>query len=726
MGVPVATRQAAVAQRADPQRSPPHLGSKAAACSQTSSIAHLQRTVGNRAISRVMQSRTHSPSGTIQPKLTVSHPEDESEREADRVAAQVMRMPAPNSYVTSHHTQPTIQRVCTECEDRLQRQPVVTLRRWPAQISRKCKKCEEKPELPSNEPEAEKVLVQAKRESGNPSEASSDLRSYLAGSRRGGQRLSDSTRAYFEPRFGHDFGRVRVHTDSRAQQASAEIGARAFTVGSNVYFGQGQYRPGSSTGDHLLGHELTHIVQQSSALEASNAMQRLQRQLAPAEPEEQGSNSDEVLCEGAEFPPAVVWFSDPMLERIRADKALMTFGSDGEPVALVQQALVAWGCDEDLGHLLPKFGVDGSFRSETRTAVETFQGRQGIEDDGIVGPITMAELDRFIPGGTPTCPSETEAVPQSDNVATLASGFEGAESESACNTQCQDEDVSLEHDPLPTPDWDVRFVHGSTMAEVFKRPEVARTNPTASPHEVLGLTVPVEPINTWRDAVTKTKLGKKLGPQCFECVVEWNLITPTVRSFVATDWAFTPEIGLWHGGPDDSCPTSPQGVMKRTPVVFAITPEALQRITFAEMEHFLDFAFAFHLVSARYLATMRRLISGRTHLRGRDQDECEAKTFLFILLHTDFIPPFLMGMAHDLHFLKTFTPSQTVRDDGRDHRVAETDPPKNRKAHRPVPRFNCFFHRNLTTESFPRVPGPGTQEVIKDLNTPPFHPWHVL
>jgi len=440
------------------------------------------------------------------------------------------------------------------------------------------------------------------------------------------------------------------------------------------------------------------------------------------------ASSDDALCEGAEFPPAAVWFSDPMLARIRADKALMRFGSNGEPVALVQQAVVAWGCDEGLGHLLPKFGVDGLFRSETRAAVKTFQGRQGIKDDGIVGPITMAELDRFIPGGLPPCPSGTEAVKQSGNVSTLATGFEGAESPSACKptSTCQDEEVSLEHDELAIPKWDVQFVHGSKMEEVFKRPEVARTNPTLSPQDVLGLTVPVESIDTWRDAATKTKLGKKIGPQCFECVVEWNLITPTVRSFVATDWAFTPEIGLWHGGLDDSCPTSPQGVMKRTPVVLAITPDALLRITFAEMEHFQDFAFAFHLVSARYLATMRRLISGRTHLRGRNIDECETKTFSFILFHTDFIPPFLMGMAHDVHFVKTFMPSKTVRDDGHDHSVAVVDPPKNLKAKRPEPRFNCFFHRNPTAASFPRVPGPVTQEVIKDLDTPPFRPWHVL
>lgn len=342
----------------------------------------------------------------IQPKLMVGQPDDPYEREADRVADQVMRMGEPQFDLTLRYIQPTIQRICTGCKDEVQRQSIMTLRRSPAQISRKCAKCEEKAALPSNELKEKNVLVRAKRESVNPSEASSDLRSYLASSRGGGQRLSDSTRAYFEPRFGRDFGHVRVHTDSRAHQASDEIGARAFTSGSNVYFARGQYQPGSSTGDRLLGHELMHVVQQGFATE--NTMQKLQRQPTPTAPEERESDSDEALCEVAEFPPAAVWFSDPMLARIRAHKALMAFGSNGEPVALVQQALVAWGCDEGLGNVLPKFGVDGLFRSETRAAVKTFQGRQGIKDDGIVGPITMGELDRFIPGGLPPCPAETE------------------------------------------------------------------------------------------------------------------------------------------------------------------------------------------------------------------------------------------------------------------------------------------------------------------------------
>jgi hypothetical protein len=77
-----------------------------------------------------------------------------------------------------------------------------------------------------------------------------------------GRPLDAATRAFFEPRFGHDFGRVRVHTDSRAAAAAGAIDALAYTVGQDVVFGSGMYAPGTSAGQRLLAHELTHVVQQ--------------------------------------------------------------------------------------------------------------------------------------------------------------------------------------------------------------------------------------------------------------------------------------------------------------------------------------------------------------------------------------------------------------------------------------------------------------------------------
>lgn len=80
-----------------------------------------------------------------------------------------------------------------------------------------------------------------------------------------GRPLDSATRARFEPRFGFDFSRVRVHADEHAHDSTREVGAIAYTVGHDVAFSSGQYRPGTSSGDALLAHELAHVVQQRGA-----------------------------------------------------------------------------------------------------------------------------------------------------------------------------------------------------------------------------------------------------------------------------------------------------------------------------------------------------------------------------------------------------------------------------------------------------------------------------
>jgi hypothetical protein len=82
--------------------------------------------------------------------------------------------------------------------------------------------------------------------------------------RSSGQPLDTSTRGFMEPRFGHDFSHVRVHTDGRAVKSASALGARAYTVGADIVFGQSQYAPETKQGEHLLAHELAHVVQQQS------------------------------------------------------------------------------------------------------------------------------------------------------------------------------------------------------------------------------------------------------------------------------------------------------------------------------------------------------------------------------------------------------------------------------------------------------------------------------
>lgn len=77
-----------------------------------------------------------------------------------------------------------------------------------------------------------------------------------------GQPLDKTTRSFMEPKFGHDFSAVRVHTDSRAAESARDMNALAYTVGRDVVFGAGQYAPQSTAGRRLMSHELTHVIQQ--------------------------------------------------------------------------------------------------------------------------------------------------------------------------------------------------------------------------------------------------------------------------------------------------------------------------------------------------------------------------------------------------------------------------------------------------------------------------------
>jgi len=78
-----------------------------------------------------------------------------------------------------------------------------------------------------------------------------------------GQPLDAETRGFMEPRFGRDFSQVRLHTDAEAAKSAEAINANAYTVGRDVVFGPGEYKPRSSEGRQLLAHELTHVDQQS-------------------------------------------------------------------------------------------------------------------------------------------------------------------------------------------------------------------------------------------------------------------------------------------------------------------------------------------------------------------------------------------------------------------------------------------------------------------------------
>ncbi len=230
-------------------------------------ILHLQRTIGNQALRRMLQTHAeelkagltgtssphfghdfsripiHTPAaGAIQTKLAINKPGDEYEQEADRISEHVMRMPEPR-----------LQRACA--------------------CGGACPKCQTEQRGPGHE------RVHTKRVgSGDWGQAEMPpiVHEVL---RSPGQPLDLATRAFMESRFGHDFSHVRVHTDENAETSAQTLNAHAYTVGNDIVFGLGRFDSAATEGRRLLAHELTHVVQHS----VGHAPRAVARQPADAE-----------------------------------------------------------------------------------------------------------------------------------------------------------------------------------------------------------------------------------------------------------------------------------------------------------------------------------------------------------------------------------------------------------------------------------------------------------
>jgi hypothetical protein len=180
-------------------------------------------------------SRAGAFPSAIQPKLAVGLVDDPLEHEADRVADQVMRMPA---------------RVAAP------------------QVNRKCAACEEEEKLQKKETGPQATFREA------PASVHEVLRAP-------GQPLDAATRAYFEPLFGQDFSGVRVHTGTSAAQSAREVNAHAYTLGQNMVFDAGRFAPRTHEGQRLIAHELTHVVQQSGSDGIRAGLGNEKRDLSP-------------------------------------------------------------------------------------------------------------------------------------------------------------------------------------------------------------------------------------------------------------------------------------------------------------------------------------------------------------------------------------------------------------------------------------------------------------
>ena len=196
---------------------------------------HLQRTVGNQAVQRLLKNQTEKPeidlknaalprnghdfsliplqSPPVPTQLAVNQPEDKYEQEADQIADQMMAAQARNVMSSAP---PPIQRVGGEL---------------------------------ATPPEAAPASVDRA----------------LAGP---GRVMEPQVRQDMEQRLGHDFSQVRLYSGAAAEQSAADLNATAYTVGRNIIFGAGGFAIGTHKGRRLLAHELTHVVQQSGGAAA--------------------------------------------------------------------------------------------------------------------------------------------------------------------------------------------------------------------------------------------------------------------------------------------------------------------------------------------------------------------------------------------------------------------------------------------------------------------------
>lgn len=177
--------------------------------------------------------------------LKVSQPNDAAEIEADQIADKVMRMPA-------------------EAPVKVAPVEVAHQRSDPEKLQAKCGTCGGTQETQETE-ETEKndVFRREKDIAGDvkPGVGMSEINSVINS---GGQALDSQTRDFFEPKFGHDFNGVRIHTGERAAGSAQNLNAHAYTLENNIVFGRSQYQPETSSGKQLLAHELAHVVQQRS------------------------------------------------------------------------------------------------------------------------------------------------------------------------------------------------------------------------------------------------------------------------------------------------------------------------------------------------------------------------------------------------------------------------------------------------------------------------------
>jgi hypothetical protein len=194
------------------------------------------------------QIEEEAPAEAILPKLIVGSPDDEYEREADRVAERVQRMPDSGMDASLKEED---EELLADQSETIQTKPLT-----PRYLQRVCSECKE--EL--GQQGGASPTIQTKAEAGSSAVSSADVSESLS-SPSGGSPIPRSIKAKAEHVLGHDLSHVRVHSDDNAHRAARDLGAKAFTHQNHIWLGSNE----SSDNGELIAHEATHVVQQHGA-----------------------------------------------------------------------------------------------------------------------------------------------------------------------------------------------------------------------------------------------------------------------------------------------------------------------------------------------------------------------------------------------------------------------------------------------------------------------------
>jgi len=209
----------------------------------------------------------HRESPRVRTALKISSPGDSAEREAEATAKRVAVMPAIGLGPIARQT------------------PLMAARA---------------PVIPVPRPQAPAGSAAPPATARPPEETSPELTAAIKKELGGGQPLPPDVASFMAPRFKANFSAVRIHTDARAANLATRLGARAFTLGRDIFFNTGQFQPDTKEGTELIAHELTHTIQQREVV---------QREVAQAAPVEVREMSAPTVQRGI-ISKALDWIAD--------------------------------------------------------------------------------------------------------------------------------------------------------------------------------------------------------------------------------------------------------------------------------------------------------------------------------------------------------------------------------------------------------------------------------